>query len=47
MMVVALHTMPLKKCLHVFVADKLASTRLHPALPDCSEGFLVEFDRPA
>jgi hypothetical protein len=45
MTVAALHAVPLKKCLHVFVADKLASARLRPALPDCSERFLVELDR--
>ena len=47
MTVVALHTVPLKKCLRVFVADKLASVRLRPALQDSSLRFLVELDRRA
>jgi len=46
-MAVPLHTVPLKKCLHVFFADKLASARLRPALPDSGQRFLVELDRLA
>jgi hypothetical protein len=45
MTLVALHTVPLKKCLRVFVADKLAAARLRPALQDRSPRLLVEPDR--
>jgi hypothetical protein len=40
----ALHTVPLKKSLHVLIANELTAARLGPSLANCGPRFLVKPD---